>query len=260
MVDQQVARLRLGHAVRGRNGQCVGREDLEAVLEVLAGTVSLDARQPDAPTVVAMAEELLRIRADARPVYAYLGDLHPELGTIGLILDHDWIAHGLRGVSRCDSGGLAGGMGDFGLVEEEMRHNELKELSSETSSLFDVDGWQACFVEEVALSYGGQVEPYVRGTEPVVSGWGDVRRTCIEQSRQLQHDLDRRLWTWECRLGTPDCQHFVRLVLSEEASITLDELNDDGRTVPDHVHVIREQPHAPAFLSEPVRQALLGAP
>lgn len=260
MVDQQVARLRLGHAIRGRNGQTVDREDLEAVLEVLDGTASLDARVPQVPAVVARAEALLEREPGARPVYAYLGDLHPGLGTIGLILDHEWIDQRLQGVSRCDSGGLAGGLGDFGLVEESTRHEGGRELSTETSTSLSLSGWIKTFEDEIVSSYGGQVEPHVRGAEPVVSGWVDVRRTCIEQSRQLGRKLDRRLWTWECRLGTPDCQHFVRLVLSEEASITLDELKDDGRTVPDHVHIVRELPHAPAFQSEPVRQALLGAP
>lgn len=58
MVMQQVDCLRLGHAVRARAGQIVGRDDLERVLEVLEGTERLLARDPEASAAVANAEAI----------------------------------------------------------------------------------------------------------------------------------------------------------------------------------------------------------
>ena len=171
---QEAQRLRLGHAVRTGEGTTIGRADLEEVLEVLGGGVPLSARAAAVPTVVACAEALLGTDGSNRPVYAYLGDLHPGLGTIGLILDPAWLDR-LVGVSRCDSGGLAGGIGGFAHVDEADRRAGVKELSTETSVVLTDAGWMQSFVDEVASSYSRQVNGYVEGEEPDVSAWGDVR-------------------------------------------------------------------------------------
>jgi len=231
---EEAQRLRLGHAVRTGEGTTIGRADLEEVLEVLGGGVPLSARAAAVPTVVACAEALLGTDGSNRPVYAYLGDLHPGLGTIGLILDPAWLDR-LVGVSRCDSGGLAGGIGGFAHVDEADRRAGVKELSTETSVVLTDAGWMQSFVDEVASSYSRQVNGYVEGEEPDVSAWGDVRGRCIEGVRGAGGEMDRRLWTWECRLGLPEMGWFVGLVLSEEGYVTLEELLDEGCVVPAHV-------------------------
>jgi hypothetical protein len=190
---------------------------------------------------VAAAEAILG--AGTRPVYCFVGCLHPGLGTVGMIFDRACCDDGLQGVSRCDSGGLAGGIGVFAYVPEDDRGNSLIEMSFMGDRLAS---WPDEFDEELASSYTAPAE-YARGTLPNTDGWGDVRARCLEShSQAIEQGLpdvppsDRRVWTWEARLNEGPEPHRLRFLVLSEAqrnSLTLDQLRDLG-DMPDHVRVI----------------------
>ena len=72
--------VRLGHAVRSESGD--GDDALSMALGLLEGSRLLTSRTPANPDAVCRAEQILG--ADPRPIYAFIGLLHPQLGTVGL--------------------------------------------------------------------------------------------------------------------------------------------------------------------------------
>jgi hypothetical protein len=77
--------MRFGHALRGEP------DAIEEAVEIARGDRRLLPRDPADPTAVVAAEDALGITPDARPIYAYVGDLHPALGTIGLMIERSWL-------------------------------------------------------------------------------------------------------------------------------------------------------------------------
>ncbi len=171
-------RIRLGHAYwSSRNATDV--DDIEEVLRVVQGSSTLKPR-PATESAVVSAESLLGI-AD-RPVYAFCGCLHPKLGTIGLIIGPGYLDRPLLGVSRCDSGGLVGRIGDFVHVAPEDVAPALRRLSFEGRDL----AWMETFSQELAESYS-TARHYVAGDVPNRTTWShdDVRRAASSSTKQL---------------------------------------------------------------------------
>src|SRR5690349_2919466 len=73
------------------------------------------APAPQFKAAVEHAEKQIGINPHdpARPVYAYIGDLHASLGQVGLVFDRGWARRCLHGFTQCDSGGMGGGFGNF---------------------------------------------------------------------------------------------------------------------------------------------------
>jgi hypothetical protein len=72
---------------------------------------------------------------------------------------------------------------------------------------------------------------------------------------------DRRLWTWEARLGTgPTPGDVVAIALSEGAAMALDDLHRQCLDVPDRVRIVRGSTTAAGahFHSSTVRALLAG--
>jgi hypothetical protein len=180
--------VRLGHALRG------GADAVHEAVEIIRGDRALTARAPADPSAVSAAEEVLGVTAAARPIYAYLGDLNPSLGTVGLVIERAWLAT-LTGVSRCDSGGLGGRRGAFAELDHAEAMQALRDLTFADATL---PAWSATFEQEILTSYLRQHSGYVDGDEPETSAWlHDVRARCIGHATPPR---DRRLWTWEARL------------------------------------------------------------
>lgn len=114
----------------------------------MLGSRRLTARQPADPAAVNAAEKALGISPDARPIYAYVGDLNPELGTIGLIIERQWLRT-LTGVTKCDSGGLAGRYGAFAALSPTEAMTALRDLSFMGMSIAT---WAKAFADEVDTS------------------------------------------------------------------------------------------------------------
>jgi hypothetical protein len=204
----------------------------EAV-DIARGDLALVARSPADPSAVSAAEQVLGIGPGARPLYAYLGDLHPELGTVGLIVERSWL-RSLTGVTRCDSGGLGGRRGGFATLSPAEAASALSALSFSPTSL---PSWPDEFAREVDTSYALGRVGYVDGELPDVRAWQDPRATCIARATPPP---DRRLWTWEVRLDTgPAVGDVVALALSEGAAMVLDDLHRRGLDVPDRVRIFR---------------------
>jgi hypothetical protein len=219
--------VRLGHSLRGGAGA------VEEVIRIVRGAAVITARSPEDAPAVGLAEQVLGVRPDARPVYAYVGDLHPALGTVGLIVNRTW-CHASTGVTRCDSGGLAGRRGSFAMLDEREAVASLRDLSFGPAELRD---WPSAFANEVAGSYV-DAGAYVDGQEPDVSGWADVRARCIGAGSPPR---DRRAWTWEVRLlEGPSPNEIVGLVLSPGAGVLFANLveQDSPATFPNHVQVL----------------------
>ena len=169
--------VRLGHAVRGSGTS--PSSVLRDALDIASGRLSLDARPPREKRAVSRAEEILKARP--RPIYAFLGLLHPDLGTVGLIVSPTWAKRCVQGVSRCDTGGLAGRFGGFACVEEEKLEEALLEVSFMEES---VDRWLGEFAGEVQKSYTRAERDYVAGEEPECMGWQDIRPRAVELGGQ----------------------------------------------------------------------------
>jgi hypothetical protein len=92
-----------------------------------------------------------------RPVYAYVGCLHPKLGRIGFIVAHAWFRRDPHGVSRCDSGGLAGCKGGFAHLKPAEAHVALLKLSHSAKN-----PWVRYLLKEVRHAFGALRE-YLRG-------------------------------------------------------------------------------------------------
>ncbi len=224
-------RVRLGHAVRGSESS--ESSALSDALAVVAGQQPLVARFPQSEEAVARAEQILRVRQ--RPIYAFLGLLHPDLGTVGLIVSPEWTRRCVQGVSRCDTGGLAGRFGGFACVEDENLEEALLVTSFREDSL---EEWAGAFVAEARNSYESAESAYVGGEVPDFTGWQDIRPRCIEHA-QASGCLDRRLWTWEVRLiESPSPDEIECLVLSPEMRKRLEAVRLGGTGIPDSVRIL----------------------
>jgi len=224
--------VRLGHAIRDDVDRG-GADAVSAAVSIVAGATSLDPRVPTDRAAVDATEQALGILAAARPLYAYIGDLNPSLGTVGLVMERSWCRE-LTGVTRCDSGGLGGRRGAFAVLTESEALAALGALSFAGSAL---PGWDSEFANEVDTSYPA-AEAYVTGVEPDVSAWKDARATCVANAAP---PCDRRLWTWEARLGTgPRVDEIVALVLSPAASKQFADLieRDSALDIPDRVKIL----------------------
>jgi hypothetical protein len=199
-------------------------------------------------------ESALGIDPENRPVYAYVGDLHPALGKLGLVIARSW-TRDTTGVSKCDSGGLGGRRGAFESLAPQDAVAALRDLSYGSSA---VARWEADFTAEMSCYQSGAAG-YVRGEEPATSAWNDARSVCI---RRASPPRDRRLWTWEVRQAQgPRQEEYVALVLSHETAKVLDDLVRSGASVPESVRVLRGDinPSGAEFQLESARAALEGA-
>jgi hypothetical protein len=215
--------------VRGADDHDVA--PLTTALDLISGRVELEPRPPREPGAVFAAEHEL---GGARSIYAFVGLLHEALGTVGIVVSPKWATRCLRGASRCDSGGLAGGFGGFACITD--RHASLQTLSYEGTALGQ---WKSAFQEEMITSYTDAEASYVRGALPDYEAWTDDRVTCIEYVRAIGGSPDRRLWTWETRLnGSPHPTEVECLVVSPEMHKRLEALRHTGVTVPASVRIL----------------------
>jgi hypothetical protein len=250
-------RVRLGHALD------VSRfEDDEVVREALAiacGLKLLAPRPPNDGVAVEAAERCLG--ADPRPIYAYVGDLHPGLGQVGLIFSCRWLLRCGQGISRCDSGGLAGRRGGFSVLEPTEVDVALRAVSFTNEQL---PAWHVEFESELTTSYDSGLPDYVVGAVPRHETWADVRRRCIAAALLVDPAScpDRRLWTWEARMSeAPQCDEIECLVLSPEGVKRLEALRRDRVPIPDKLRILRPDPSPTGvhyFLYASVRLALQG--
>ncbi len=237
--------MNLGHCIGDRHSHR-GSAAVDAI-EIAHGLAQLSPRNPSDPGPVTAAEAVLG--ADPRPVYCYVGCLHPGLGTVGLIFDRSCCDSGLQGISRCDSGGLAGGVGTFVYVPEADRSGSLIELSYRGPEL---EAWLDAFANEIAGSYPSPVD-YAQGGRPDIANWTDARARCIEAHGAAvaagtadPAEPDRRVWTWEARLQEgPASQRLRSIVLSnaQRNALDLDALRLLGE-LPDHITVITSRSSA----------------
>lgn len=254
----RTARVRLGHSL-GDRWIGIDIDALRHAVDIVTGKIRLEPRPAFDPATVARAEGVLDARP--RPVYSYAGDLHPDLGSVGLILSHDWAERSIQGASKCDSGGLAGGKGCFVHIPDSERDAELQSISS--PGAFTASDWSAHLDQEITTSYGGIIE-YVNGHEPDSSTWNDARSKCIDAARSGGERLDRRLWTWELRMQEPpEIQDIHALVVSPDAHGELQRMFTlMGIELPEHLRIItpddtREEPGS-WFYASAVRTALAG--
>ena len=255
--------MNLGHCI-GDNHTVTGSAALDA-LEIGLGRQTLAPRDPTFSDAVRAAEAVLG--ADPRPVYCYLGCLHPGLGTVGLIFDRGCCDDGLQGISRCDSGGLVGGIGIFGYLPEDEREVELLALSFGPDHL---DGWPDQFDLELTSSYPSP-ERYALGDEPDTSGWHDARSQILRSHREAVDngeagvpERDRRAWTWEARLTAGPTHDRLRCIVLSDAQVKglplehLRELAD----LPGHVRVLTaraaEDGPLEVFITDEIAAALVG--
>ncbi len=230
---RRVRRVRLAH-VLGPNS--VDEEELvRQAVQLCRGDISLRARLPINKAAVSLAETILN--ASPRPVYTFLGLLHPDLGKVGVIFGRGLLQRCLQGVSRCDSGGLAGRVKGFGCINEPDVRQELLRLSYPLGSA-SLDDWARDFRLEITWSYPDNAAGYVRGDTPEYSRWNDVRRRVIEHARSADL-MDRRLWSWEVRLGaSPAASDIECLALSPEAHKILEYLRRKGLMPPDRITIL----------------------
>jgi hypothetical protein len=228
----KAAPVRLGHSL-GNKRLLVDEDALRHVISMVTGGMILEPRDPADPSTVERAERVLNARP--RPIYGYVGDLHPDLGSVGIILSPRWAERAIQGASKCDSGGLAGGKGCFVHVPESERDAALQSVSS--PGAFEVADWGTHFGDEVDQSYTRGLQGYVSGDEPDTSTWDDTRRHCIAAARSRGDALDRRLWTWEIRLqAPPQIDEFEAIAVSYDARNRLEVLfTEEGVQPPAHL-------------------------
>ncbi len=205
------ARVRFGHAFPNPRDPHAPDPVLEAC-ELLEGRATLAARPPTNAAVVTTAERLLKIDPARRPVYAYIGCLHPALGRVGLIIERQWFDRDPHGVTRCDSGGLAGRMGSFAILADSEAADGLVGLS------FTARGpWERALKSEIRQAFGTW-RAYVEGMTPDRAVLRDVRGRCIEYTLARGDELDRRVWTWEARaFDDVELRDVAAVVLAPEA-------------------------------------------
>lgn len=225
--------VRLGHAFRSVPATA-GAEDLAEVVKIIRGEQSLVPRVPSDPEAVNAAEQMLNVPSGA--VYTFAGCLHPKLGTIGLVITPECVPRCLHGVSRCDTGGLAGRRGAFKYIEEGEVERVLATLTCTNG------GWGEEFSSELTARYDS-IRLYVAGEKPRHEDWDDPRARCIAShlaDKSQTEPLDRRLWTWEVRLGgPPQYTEYEALILSPEAYKKLDHLQRTGTTIPECIRIVR---------------------
>jgi hypothetical protein len=255
MTNMSAGAVRLGHALAPGGDETAA---LREAIEVASGHRTLTARPPRAGAVVLRAEAWLG--ADPRPVYAYVGDLHPALGQVGLVIERQWADRAIQGASRCDSGGLAGGVGGFGGIAGPARKEALDAVSFPQCGQ-PVSDWAAAFDAEVGASYAGGAAGYVQGEEPDVSGWSDARKTCVQTAASAP---DRRLWTWELRMsGGPQSTEVVAIAASVGAARLVEAMRqeDPSFDIPPHVTfcpATANREGVGPFATEAVRAKLMG--
>jgi len=189
--DRHVPPLRFGHAFP--HPKDLVADPVGEAYAVLTGTAGLGPRMPQKSSVVWEAERQLGIDPAKRPVYTFVGCLHPALGRIGFIVSEGWFGREPHGVSRCDTGGLAGRIGGFSFLDQREAVAALVELSHKPSL-----PWEKHLLAEVHSAFG-QFRQYLTGDPPKPSCYRDVRQKCIDEVRRTREGLDRRLWTWEAR-------------------------------------------------------------
>jgi hypothetical protein len=204
--------LHLGHAFP--HPADTNHDPVQVALDLVYGRQVLGPRDPMDAAAVQTAENGLGISSMRRPVYTFVGCLHPELGRIGVIVHASWLDLAPHGVTRCDTGGLAGRRGSF----------EALTLPEATDALITLavplSDWRGLLQEEIRLLYDS-VSDYLCGVQPRLTDLGDCRKTCIEHAltRNASAAPDRRLWTWEAR-GFADIErsHLVALVVAPETA------------------------------------------
>lgn len=221
--EKEAGDIRLGHAL-GLRHKGHDEEALKQAIKIAQGREKLLPRPPTDQKAVQHAEKILNKQSDHssddRPIYAYIGDLHPDLGCVGLIFSRDWGRREFEGGSRCDSGGLAEGHGHFCGVIRSKRDAALCAISSPVS--FDHATWEVAFAEEIKASYANGSSGYIDGDVPNTKTWphGDVRKELVPKLQASPPDggLDRRLWTWELRMkDSPYQKELIAIVTSYEA-------------------------------------------
>jgi hypothetical protein len=208
-------------------------EDLEDVVYILIGSIKLAPRIPTEVEIVAEAEKALGLTNS--PIYAFIGNLHPQLGTIGLIIKTDCLNRCQHGVSRCDSGGFIGRKGAFLHLPATDMAAALKTLSFPQGDV----RWRSIFSDEVEKSYS-ELRDYLIGKVPRHAEWKDLRSACISKYvDSTGSPPDRRTWTWEVRLAAPpEANDYTAIVLSPEAFKQLEEIRIGGKDVPLSVRII----------------------
>lgn len=214
-------RFRYGHAFPSESST---DDPLDILLRLMRHGHPIAARDPTDVAAVNEAEEALGHQV--RPVYAYVGDLHPKLGRAGLIISDQWYRRKPLGVSKCDTGGLIGLHGGFGCLNVKgSAKDALRRLTPKPKST-----WSPRFRIELFRSHGGLDgwEHYLWGHAPS-RPLKDVRDTFI---KSVVGDLDRRLWTWEARGDAPiERGDVCAVVLATEAGkLALQEARDNPET------------------------------
>ena len=256
-------RVRPGHALRPDNRSFDSDQEEEDVTvreawRICQGDIALEAREPKGNTLAQQVEDILG--HTVRPIYAFLGNLHPQLGKAGLILSRDWMERSPPQVSRCDTGGLLGRVGDFAVRKDAAEPDaDVRKIS--TPEGMEVEEWLTIFRNELTDSYPKGASDYVRDKQPNVSEWGDDPRTaCVEDCISNKRNGDRRLWTWEIRIDdSPTKEEIVALVLSPFAARALGDLRDEFGELPRHVDLIisEEGPGCPHWFKNPKALRLL---
>jgi hypothetical protein len=231
--------LHLGHAL-GDKGAGVDGRAVGLALDIAIGTAKLEPRPPSDPVCVKRAETVLG--AAPPPIYTFIGDLHPELGSVGVVFSRRWASRCLQGVSRCDTGGMAGLKGCFAeLASESAATVALRAVSSPDG--IPAAEWEGRFKEEIDSSYSEGALGYVRGDRPNVLTWSDARRKCIEAGVAGRYELDRRLWTWELRLNdAPKPDEVEALIFSSQAFTRVNEKRRRRPKIPDSVRLVFHDP------------------
>jgi hypothetical protein len=245
--------MNLGHAFRLAEGASIA-DEVEEVIRIAQGKTELAARVPLDSDAVKKAEAILGVQRGV--VYTFAGCLHPGLGTIGLIITEGSGKRLLEGATRCDSGGLAGGRGGFADIDSGEVAEALLSLSYLREDAID---WHPAFGKELLTSYP-KPDAYIGGEVPDYTTWTDRRVGCFKNYDPDKWPPDRRLWTWEIRLGgSPHPDEFVAVVFSHEAFKHVELLRMRNELIPNHLRVIvgDVSPGGVHYFSDPIVAEIL---
>lgn len=248
--------IRLGHALGPRH-ELKDDSAIKDAVAICSGASALDARAPTDAATVSLAETILG--CSSRPIYAYLGDLQPAMGTIGFIVGRAWLRRSFQGISKCDSGGMAARKGAFDvLMDNAAAERALLGVSTRPGRLLF---WAIAFKWEVHVRHARGVRGYVAGDTPELPS-GDPRARCVKRAAATS-PIDRRSWTWEARLQAPVLTTEIEcLVLSPNAHAHLNMLVTLGEATPPppHIRVLagRVSQVGVQFTHPLVRNALMG--
>jgi hypothetical protein len=218
-------KIRLGHALRVADNEWNGNDPDITNISKEAYAYATDKRKliarPPAPKfkdAVFHAEEQIGINPhdsdDKKPIYAYLGDLHAHLGQVGLVFERAWARRCLHGFTRCDSGGMVGGFGNFvyttanGLPEETQRlidyNNAWDALQKAKRATADADadyqikklGWTRD-LERIMPQYpdsnpSPQIQNRIAEIQQKIDTPTDRQVQCRQQQAQAQSDYDQK--------------------------------------------------------------------